>query len=155
MLSAWDPIDAQLLTLLQEDCSRSPAQLGKLVGLSISGVNERLKKLRARGDVRAYVALINPRTVGYTTCAFVQVAVEGKKNEQRLVESLLKMPEIEECHHVLGEYPYLLKIWAKDLHHLERLLDDAIKTRTGVVRTQISIVLSSPKDQVTGLAPRP
>jgi Lrp/AsnC family transcriptional regulator, leucine-responsive regulatory protein len=149
-----DPIDAQLLTLLQEDCSRSLAQLGKLVGLSISGVNERLKKLRARGDVRAYVALINPQTVGYSTCAFVQVAVEGKRNERGFVEAVLKMPEIEECHHISGEFPYLLKIWAKDLHHLERLLDDTIKARTGVVRTQTSIVLSSPKDQVTGLAAR-
>jgi Lrp/AsnC family transcriptional regulator, leucine-responsive regulatory protein len=149
-----DSIDAQLLSLLQEDCSRSLAQLGKLVGLSISGVNERLKKLRARGDVRAYVALINPQTVGYSTCAFVQVAIDGKKNERGFVEAVLKMPEIEECHHVSGEFPYLLKIWAEDLHHLERLLDDAIKARTGVVRTQISIVLSSPKDQVTGLAAR-
>ncbi len=105
--------------------------------------------------MRAYVALINPRTVGYTTCAFVQVAVEGKKNEQRLVESVLKMPEIEECHHVSGEYPYLLKIWAHDLQHLERLLDESIKARIGVVRTQTSIVLSSPKDQVTGLAASP
>jgi Lrp/AsnC family leucine-responsive transcriptional regulator len=149
-----DPIDAQLLTLLQEDCSRSLAQLGKLVGLSISGVNERLKKLRARGDVRAYVALINPQTVGYSTCAFVQVAVEGKRNERGFVDAVLKMPEIEECHHISGEFPYLLKIWTKDLHHLERLLDDTIKARTGVVRTQTSIVLSSPKDQVTGLAAR-
>jgi Lrp/AsnC family transcriptional regulator, leucine-responsive regulatory protein len=149
-----DPVDAQLLTLLQEDCSRSLAQLGKLVGLSISGVNERLKKLRARGDVRAYVALINPQTVGYSTCAFVQVAVEGKRNERGFVEAVLKMAEIEECHHISGEFPYLLKIWAKDLHHLERLLDDTIKARTGVVRTQTSIVLSSPKDQVTGLAAR-
>jgi Lrp/AsnC family transcriptional regulator, leucine-responsive regulatory protein len=149
-----DSIDAQLLSLLQEDCSRSLAQLGKLVGLSISGVNERLKKLRARGDVRAYVALINPQTVGYSTCAFVQVAIDGKKNERGFVEAVLKMPEIEECHHISGEFPYLLKIWAKDLHHLERLLDDTIKARTGVVRTQTSIVLSSPKDQVTGLAAR-
>jgi Lrp/AsnC family leucine-responsive transcriptional regulator len=120
----------------------------------VSAVNERLKKLRARGDVRAYVALINPRTVGYTICAFVQVAVEGQKHEAAFIESVLKMPEIEECHHVSGDFPFLLKIWGSDLQHLERLLDDSIKTSPGVVRTQTSIVLSSPKDQVTGLEAR-
>jgi Lrp/AsnC family leucine-responsive transcriptional regulator len=151
---ALDPIDAQLLNLLQEDCSRSLAELGKRVDLSISAVNSRLKKLRARGDVRAYVALINPVTVGYTTCAFVQVLVEGKRNEQAFVDSVLKMPEIQECHRVSGEFPYLLKVWARDLHNLEHLLDEQIETRVGVVRTQTSIVLSSPKDQVTGLAAR-
>jgi DNA-binding Lrp family transcriptional regulator len=36
------------------------AELGKRIGLAISAVNERLKKMRARGDIRAYVALINP-----------------------------------------------------------------------------------------------
>ena len=45
-----DPIDAKILNLLQEDCSRSLAELGRAVGLSTSGVNERLKRLRARGE---------------------------------------------------------------------------------------------------------
>lgn len=149
-----DPIDAKLLNLLQEDCSRSLAELGKRIDLSISAVNERLKKLRARGDIRAYVALINPQTVGYTMCAFVQVLVNGKRNEQAFVESVVKMPEVQECHHVSGEFPYLLKVWARDLGHLERLLDQDIKTKKGVFRTQASIVFSSPKDQVTGLSTR-
>lgn len=145
-----DPIDTQLLNLLQEDCSRSLAELGKRIDLSVSAVNERLKKLRARGDIRAYVALINPVTVGYTTCAFVHVLLEGKRNEQAFIHSVLKMPEIQECHHVSGEFPYLLKVWARDLTHLDHL-NDEIKTKSGVVRTQVSIVFSSPKDQVTGL----
>lgn len=149
-----DPIDAKLLNLLQEDCSRSLAELSKRIDLSISAVNERLKKLRARGDIRAYVALINPLTVGYTMCAFVQVLVNGKRNEQAFIESVVKMPEIQECHHVSGEFPYLLKVWARDLRHLEHLLDREIKPRKGVVRTQASIVFSSPKDQVTGLSTR-
>lgn len=149
-----DPIDAKLLNLLQEDCSRSLAELSKRIDLSISAVNERLKKLRARGDIRAYVALINPLTVGYTMCAFVQVLVNGKRNEQAFIESVVKMPEIQECHHVSGEFPYLLKVWARDLRHLEHLLDREIKTRKGVARTQASIVFSSPKDQVTGLSTR-
>jgi Lrp/AsnC family transcriptional regulator, leucine-responsive regulatory protein len=146
-----DSIDARLLNLLQEDCSRSLAELGKRVGLSISAVNERLKRLRGRGDIRAYVALINPVTIGYSTCAFVRVFVEGKKNEQAFVESALNMPEVQECHHVSGELPYLLKVWTRSLAHLEELLDQEIKTKTGVVRVEVMIVLSSPKDRVTGL----
>lgn len=153
-MTRTDPVDIRLLNLLQEDSSRSLAELGQQVGLSVSAVNERLKKLRARGDVRAYVALINPRAAGYTTCAFVLVAVAGHAHERRFIESVLKMPEIEECHHVSGEFPFLLKIWVRDLQHLERLLDETIQTCPGVVRTQTSIVLSSPKDQVTGLEAR-
>jgi len=146
-----DPLDAQLLNLLQQDSSRSLADLGKLVGLSVSGVNDRLRKLRARGDLRAYVALINPESLGYTTCAFLQVVVEGKKNEQEFLDAVLRLPEVQACHHTAGEFPYLVKIWARDLPHLEDLLAQ-IKALKGVLRVQTSIVLSSPKDHVTGLA---
>jgi Lrp/AsnC family leucine-responsive transcriptional regulator len=146
-----DPIDARLLNLLQKDSSQSLAELGLEVGLSVSAVNERLKKLRARGDVRAYVALINPRTVGYAMCAFVQVALEGNKAERKFTDSVLKAPEIEECHHISGEFAFLIKLWARDLQDLERLINDRIKAHPGVVRIQTWIVLSSPKDQVTGL----
>jgi Lrp/AsnC family transcriptional regulator, leucine-responsive regulatory protein len=150
-----DPVDAKILNLLQDDCSRSLAEIGRAVGLSISGVNERLKRLRARGDIRAYVALINPRTLGYATCAFVQVVVQGKKNEEAFIANALKMPEIQEIHHVSGEFPLFLKIWVHDLQHLEDVLNNKFKVQNGVVRIQTSVVLSSPKDHVTGLGARP
>jgi Lrp/AsnC family transcriptional regulator, leucine-responsive regulatory protein len=150
-----DPIDAKILNLLQEDCSRSLAELGRAVGLSTSGVNERLKRLRARGDIRAYVALINPRTLGYATCAFVQVAVASQQNEHAFLAVALKMLEVQEIYHVSGEFPFLLKIWARDVPHLEDLLNNKLKAQRGVLRVQTSVVLSSPKDHVTGLNAAP
>jgi len=149
-----DAIDAHLMDLLQADCSRSLAELGKEVGLSVSAVKERLSKLRARGDVRAYVALINPRTLGYALCAFVQVRVDGRKNEHAFLEAALRLPEVQECHHVSGDFSYLLKMWARSLQDLEQLVD-RLKSRSGVARVHTSVVLSSPKDQVTGMTARP
>lgn len=42
------------------------------------------------------------------------------------------MAEIQECHHSAGVFPYLLKIWVRDLQHLEHLLSQKIKTLKGV-----------------------
>jgi Lrp/AsnC family leucine-responsive transcriptional regulator len=150
-----DPIDARILNFLQEDCSRSLAELGRAVGLSTSGVNERLKRLRARGDIRAYVALINPHTLGYATCAFVQVAVEGKKNEQAFLAAAMNMLEVQEIHHLSGEFSFLLRVWARDIPHLEDLLNNQLKVQAGVLRAHAAVVLSSPKDHVTGLNAKP
>src|SRR5215472_13469802 len=135
-----DHLDARLLDLLQEDCSRSLADYGAEVGLSVSAVKQRLAKLRGRGDVRAYVALINPERLGYTVCAFVQALVDGKKNEVGFLKRMMRTPEIEECHRVSGEFPFLLKVWARTLPDLEHFVDRQIKTLAGVVRTQTSIV---------------
>ena len=150
-----DATDRKILNLLQEDCSRPLAELGRAVGLSISGVNERLKRLRARGDLRAYVALVHPGALGYATCAFVQVAVEGKKNEQAFLAAAMNMLEVQEIHHVSGEFPFWLKVWARDMAHLEDLLNNQLKVHAGVLRVQTSVVLSSPKDHVTGLKAMP
>jgi Lrp/AsnC family transcriptional regulator, leucine-responsive regulatory protein len=153
-MAILDKTDAKLLNLLQEDSSRTLADLGKNVGLSVTAVKERLKKLRARGDIRAYVALVNPVAAGYALCAFVNVLVEGRKNQQRFLAAVLKTPSVQECHHVAGEFQYLIKIWASNLADLEEFLERQIKTMPGVLRTQASIVLSSPKDPVTGLMMR-
>ena len=150
-----DNLDLRLLELLQKDSSRPLAELGGLVGLSISGVKDRLRRLRARGDLRAYVALINPSAVGYTVCGFVQVEVDGKKNEQAFVTSVLILAEIEECHRVTGDFPYLLKMWGRDVEDLNSIVERQIKTLAGVARVRTLVVLSSPKDNVTGLVARP
>jgi Lrp/AsnC family leucine-responsive transcriptional regulator len=118
-------------------------------------VKDRLRRLHARGDLRAYVALINPAAVGYTVCAFVQIDVEGRTNEQTFVRSVLKLAEVQECHRVTGEFLYLLKIWARDLEDLNLVVEQEIKMLAGVARTRTFVVLSSPRDHVTGLAVRP
>lgn len=146
-----DPIDARLLNLLQEDCSASLADLGRLVGLSVSAVKARLSKLRSRGEIRAFVALVRPQTVGFNTCAFVHVLVEGRLNEAKFIETASLLSEVQEIHRVSGEFPYLLKIWAADVPRLENFLNSKIKACPGVLRIQTTIVLSSPKDPVTGL----
>ena len=149
-----DPIEATLLSILQEDCSGSLAELGDRVGLSVSAVRERLGKLKRRGHVRAYVALIDPQAVGYATCAFVRVLVEGKGNEERLIRNLAKQPEVQECHRISGEYPCQAKVWVRDLHHLEDFVEQHCRAAAGFLRVQTAIVTSSGKDAVTGLSPR-
>ena len=98
--------------------------------------------------------MISPAAVGYTVCAFVQVDVAGSGNERRFVASVLKVPQVEECHRLTGDYPYLLKIWARDLDELNMIVEQEIQTLKGVVGTRTFVVLSSPKDHVTGLAIR-
>jgi hypothetical protein len=57
---------------------------------------------------------------------------------------------------VFGEFLFWLKVWARDIAHLEDLLNNQLKVLTGVLRVQTSVVLSSPpKDHVTGLNAKP
>ena len=146
-----DAIDRQLLQLLQENCKLSYAELGREVRLSISAVNERLKKLQDAGIILGYVAVVNPRAVGLDVCAFIQVLTSDPASEQAFQDGVQTVREVQECHHVTGEFSYMLKVRARSTASFEALLQEKIKTLPGVVRTLSTIVLSSPKE--TGTVP--
>ncbi len=141
-----DELDIELLGLVQANSRQSYGELGRRVGLSVSAVNERLKKLQARGVIAGYTARVNARAVGLDICAFVQVLIDRPGNEPGFVEAVAAMAAVEECHHVTGDYSYLLKLRARDTRHLESLISASVKAIPGVVRSQTLIALSSPKE---------
>jgi Lrp/AsnC family leucine-responsive transcriptional regulator len=153
-----DTIDRQLLTLLQANGRLSYNRLGQRVGLSVSAVNERLKKLQTAGIIRGTVTLVMPRAVGLDLCAFMQVIIDRPGNEPAFVDAMQAFSEVQECHHVTGEFSYLLKIRARNTEHFERLLRQ-IKSLPGVLRTSTLVVLSSPKETtalpINGAEPAP
>jgi Lrp/AsnC family leucine-responsive transcriptional regulator len=149
-----DRIDVKLLELLQEDDRISYGELGQQVGLSISGVNARLKKLQASGAIRRFAAQLDPGIVGLDLCAFIQVVLERPEHDRPFIEAVSEISAILECHHVTGDFSYLLKIRVRNTAALERLISDEIKRLPGVVRTHTAIALSSPKE-TTALDLRP
>jgi Lrp/AsnC family transcriptional regulator, leucine-responsive regulatory protein len=140
-----DTIDRRLLVSLQENCKLSLAELSSRVGAAISTVSDRLKKLQATGVIHGNVALLSPRGVGLDVCAFVHVLTDRPENELVFLARVLEMPEVQECHHITGEFSYLLKLRSRTTAHLEALLAQ-IKPLPGVLRTSTVIVLSSPKE---------
>ena len=54
-----DTIDRKILAVLQEDASRSVADIGKDVGLSATPCWKRIQKLEAEGIIRKRVALVD------------------------------------------------------------------------------------------------
>jgi Lrp/AsnC family leucine-responsive transcriptional regulator len=141
-----DEIDLQLLQILQTDDRMSYGEIGRQVGLSISGVNARLKKLIANGYVRRFAAQLDPIVAGLDLCAFIQVVLERPEHDRPFVTAALENPAILECHHVTGDFSYFLKVRVKNTAALERLITEQIKTMPGVARTQTTIALSSPKE---------
>lgn len=141
-----DAVDRQILRIIQQDARVSYGEIGAQVGLSISAVNERLKKLHAAGAIRASVTLAEPAALGLHLCAFIQVLLDRPSTTAPFLARMKERPEVLECHHVTGDFSYLLKVRARDTSHLEFLLSDIIKSVRGIVRTHTLIVLSSPKE---------
>jgi Lrp/AsnC family leucine-responsive transcriptional regulator len=141
-----DAIDRKILDRIQVDGSLTYAEIGAAVGLSASSVNDRLKRLRADGVLRRMTAEIDPAALDLKLLAFILVVVEDGAAEAEFRGNMLASPEVLECHHVTGEFSYLLKLRLRDTAQLERFLMDRLKAVKGVSRTQTLIALSSSKE---------
>ena len=60
---------------------------------------------------------------------------------KNVVERLVHIPEIVECHFTTGPYTMLLKLYAKDNEQLMDLLNNRLQTIPGVVSTETLISL--------------
>ena len=147
-----DERDRRILQLVQKDASLAQAEIARKVGLSTAAVNERLKKLEASGVIRRWTALVDPRAVGATVTAFVEVFLDHPRYEQGLLDRVVRLDEVLECHHVTGEFALLLKVRVKDMEALRQLLLHQLGALDGVSRTRTAVVLSTVKEE-TYVAP--
>src|SRR5262245_12725627 len=97
-----DGIDASILEILQYNARTTQSDLAKSVGLAPSAVLERLKKLEARGVIKDYVALVDPKAIDRALLAFVAVRTAEHGQESPVADAVSNLPEVLEVHHVAG-----------------------------------------------------
>jgi Lrp/AsnC family leucine-responsive transcriptional regulator len=144
-----DERDRQLLALIQRDAKTPQAELAKRVGLSPAAVNERLRKLEQSGVIRRYTALVDPIAVDASLVAFVEVSIEHPRFEPALIEHVRGLMDVQECHHITGEFSLLLKLRVRDMHALRELLLHQLNAREGVRQTRTIMVLETVKEEPT------
>jgi Lrp/AsnC family transcriptional regulator, leucine-responsive regulatory protein len=148
-----DDIDRKLLEMLQDNARASNAEMAEAVGLTVSSVHERVKKMERKGVIRGYVAIVDPEKLGKPLLAFVRLSLRTTETAQDVRALCDREPDILECHHVAGEDCYILKVRAAGPARLEALLD-AIRGTSGAERSVTNIVFSTRKES-TRVAPAP
>ncbi len=141
-----DEKDIEILRLVQDDGRMPQAEIGRRVGLSAAAVCERLKKLEHRRIITGYSARVDPARVHCGITAFVEVLIEDQRHEADFIARVLEIPEIQECHHVTGEFSCLLKIKTRDRLSFKHVLLEQINSLAGVRQTRTLISLDTPKE---------
>lgn len=141
-----DDKDLAILEALQRDGHLSHAEIARLVGLAVSSVHERVRKLVQRGVISGWSARLSPAALGLDLLAFVYVLMDRPENSPAFLDVVAQVPEVQECHHIAGDWNFLLKIRVRNTSEFEALLTNRLKTVAGVVRTHTVISLTSHKD---------
>jgi len=137
-----EDINRQILRLLAEDGRLSFTELARQTGLSVSAVQQRVRRLEERGAIRGYAARIDPESAGLPLTAFVSIKPFDPAAPDDAPQRLAHLEAIEACHSVAGEESYILKVRVPGPADLEELLQQ-IRAAANV-STRTTIVLSTP-----------
>ena len=97
--------------------------------------------------IQEYAAHLDRESVGYDMLCFINVSIQIHQPDAvtHFREAVQKMPQILECHHVTGEYDYLLKVAIRNRKDLEQFVMDQLTPIQGIARIHTSLVLSEIK----------
>ncbi|HID39145.1 MAG TPA: Lrp/AsnC family transcriptional regulator, partial [Calditrichaeota bacterium] len=74
-----DEIDMKIIDMLQKNARTPYTQIAKEVGLSEGAIRKRVDALEKNGIIRKYVAVIDPRKVGYNSITILGLDTEPTK----------------------------------------------------------------------------
>jgi len=141
-LAGVEETDRAIIAALVDDGRLSYTDLAERVGLSVSAVHQRVRRLEQRGVIKGYSARVNFDAVGLPLAAFVAIRPLDHSQPDDAPERLATLAEIEACYSVAGEDFYLLMVRVESPAGLERLLQQIRKIAN--VTTRTTVVLSTP-----------
>ena len=143
-----DTIDKKLLLLLQSDCKKTTKELSLHLNLSVTAVYERIKKLEREGIIDKYVVLVNRSKVekGFVVFCHLKLVQHTREFLTKFESEVVKLKEVLECHHVSGDYDYILKIVVKDMEAYREFLVTNLTTLEHIGSTHSTFMISEVKN---------
>jgi Lrp/AsnC family leucine-responsive transcriptional regulator len=143
-----DVIDKKLLYLLQNDCKKTTAALSLKLNLSVTAVYERIKKLEREGIIDKYVVLVNRSKIekGFVVFCHIKLIQHTKEFIVKFENDVKILKEVLECHHVSGDYDYILKIVVKDMEAYREFLVTKLTTLEHIGSTHSTFMISEVKN---------
>lgn len=148
-----DSNDAAILRLLQRDAKLTAQDLAERVALSPSQCARRRQRLEEEGYIRGYRAVLNWEKAGLGVSAFIQVVMTAhtRENARDFIALIQRTDEVVGAWTLTGEFDYLLRVAARDLADLNRVVQDVLLPHAAVARVQSRIVM----ERVKSDAPAP
>jgi Lrp/AsnC family transcriptional regulator, leucine-responsive regulatory protein len=148
MQMTLDTIDKKLLYLLQNDCKKTTKELSLKLDLSVTAVYERIKKLEREGVITKYVALVNKSKIdkGFVVFCHLKLVQHTKEFLTRFENEVVQLNEVLECHHVSGDYDYILKVLVKDMQAYREFLVTKLTSLQHIGSTQSTFMISEVKN---------
>ncbi len=147
-MQKFDVADMKLLSLVQENAALSTAELADRVGISQSPCWRRVHRLEQAGVIQRRVAIVDRKKLGLNVEVFVRIKLSetGLAATRDFEAAILDLPEVIECHMLLGEIDYRLRVIVASLDDYDLFLRNRLARLPGIREIESSIVVSEVKN---------
>ncbi|GEN76333.1 Lrp/AsnC family transcriptional regulator [Chryseobacterium hagamense] len=144
----FDETDKKLLFFLQQDAKQTTKELSYKLGLSITAVYERIRKMENTGVISKYVALLDRQKINrnFIVLCHIKLAQHKKEYVLQFEKEVMNLEEVTECFHVSGDYDYILKIGVRDMEDYRNFMLSKLTTLQHIASTHSSFMISEVKN---------
>ena len=143
-----DTVDKRILSDLQEHGRMTNVELAKNAGISAPPCLRRVRALEDAEIIKGYHADIDGEALGYTVTIFAFVGLTSQaETDLQEFEILVKSWDmVRECHMLMGETDFLLKIVARDWDDFQRFLTSNLTPAPNVSHVKTALAIRSRKN---------
>jgi Lrp/AsnC family transcriptional regulator, leucine-responsive regulatory protein len=129
-----DHTDRAILAELQRDGRMPNNLLADRVGLSPAPCLRRVRRLEAEGYIAGYAALLAPDRLDRGLVVYVRIRLSHQTRDaiERFEREILAVPDVLECHAMVGDPDYMLRVAARDLDQYREWFMEHLAPLAGV-----------------------
>jgi Lrp/AsnC family leucine-responsive transcriptional regulator len=142
-----DSLDLAILEALQSD-SRVPMEdLAERVGLSAPACYRRARRLREEGAIEREIAVVSPRTMGWTITMLVLVSLESDRGDvvDETIRRLKEAPEVIDVWLVTGDHDLVVRVVARDMERYDLFTREVLHADRDVRSFKTLVVMRQAK----------
>ena len=138
-----DEKDLKIISTLVRDARTTLAELSDILGMSISSIHKRIKKLENGGVIEKYAAIVNPEKFDCVT-AFLLISAE---NPGRVFDEVKNSKEVVEIYKALGNFNMVVKVRSRNLDKVGEITS-RISALEGVMMVECIVTTRRLKEDV-------
>jgi Lrp/AsnC family transcriptional regulator, regulator for asnA, asnC and gidA len=140
-LAKLDDVDMKILSSLYADASVSVPKLSKQLGINLSVLYSRIKRLQRRGIIEKFTVQVNEDNLGMRAGAIAGLNIDPKQRETILKE-IEKVDGVRLIREVTGRFDIIVNLKGQSLDELHRAVYDIIGRIPGVIHAEIFMEVS-------------
>jgi Lrp/AsnC family transcriptional regulator for asnA, asnC and gidA len=136
-----DSLDRKILSIITENARIPYLEVARECNVSGAAIHQRIQRLVRLGVIIGSEFVLNPKKVGFHTCAYIGIFLESAHLYPEVVKKLREIPEITQCHYTTGNYSIFIKVYTRSNEDLRNVLVEKLQSISGISRTETFISL--------------